>query len=251
MKYFDCDCLMGMPKVPLPDVEPGLHDLLAEMRRLDIDRALVRHRICVDSNHEIGNAVLMEEVAEHDNLVPVWYVTADGLAGEWDPAAMVSRMLELGVRASWTTLGDRQTVYTLEPRYAGKLLTALEDHRIPLLLLYSQIPPSTLKSVLESFPSLPVVLLEVPRLGRNPVLYPLMEQHQNLILGMSALYSVHRGLEDLCNRFGHERLLFGSSYPGCEGGASIAALTYAELPGDIKDAIAHGNLERVLSEVRV
>ena len=33
MKYFDCDCMIGLTKVPLPDVEPGLDDLLPEMWR--------------------------------------------------------------------------------------------------------------------------------------------------------------------------------------------------------------------------
>ena len=249
MRYFDCDCLLGVPKVPLPDVHPDLDDLLSEMQRLDIDRALVRHRTCIDSDHEVGNALLMEEVAGHDNLLPAWYVTPDGLEGEWDPAAMVMRMIEQGVGAAWTTLDWRVNPYLLDPWCAGKLLAALEEHRMPFLIPYSQIPPNTLKSVLESFPDLPLVLLEVPHHGRNPILYPLMEQHENLVLSVSALYGVLGGLEDLCANFGHERLVFGSSYPRCEGGASITAMAYAELPLDAKEAIAFGNLERMLGAV--
>ena len=45
-------------------------------------------------------------------------------------------------------------------------------------------------------------------------------------------------------------MVFGSSYPKCEGGASVAALTFAELPDETKEAIAYGNLERILGEVR-
>ncbi len=251
MKYFDCDCLVGLPKVPLPNVKPDVADLLAEMGRLDIDQALVRHRICLEADHEIGNAVLMEEVSGHDNLIPAWYVTSDGLQGEFNPVAMVERMLEVGIGAAWTTSGDREAPYLLEPWCAGKLLSALQQHRVPLLLPCGGIPPNTLQSVLSSFPELTIILLQVPRLGRNPVIYALMEQHHNLVLCVNASYSVHRGLEDLYENFGPDRIVFGSGYPESEGGASIAALTYAELPTEVKQAIAYQNLERILARVQI
>ena len=251
MNYFDGDCLLGLPTVPLPGVTPDLCDLLAEMERLDIARALVRHRLCLEADHENGNAKLMEEVADHDHLLPVWYVTPDGLEGDFDPAKMVDLMRACQVRAAWTSLGDRDAFFLLDPWCAGELLSALEKFRMPLLVRYDDVPPNTLKSVLTEFPDLPFVLLEVPRLGRNPILYPLMEQHQNLILCVSALYGVHLGLEDLCKQFGHDRIVFGSSYPKCEGGASIAALTYTELSDDIKEAIACRNLERIFGEVKI
>ena len=122
---------------------------------------------------------------------------------------------------------------------------------MPLLLPYGTLTPDTLHKVLSAFPHLPVILLEVPRLGRNHSLYRLMALHDNLVLCVSALYGVHLGLEDLCRNFGDQRLVFGSGYPICEGGASITALTYANLQDDTKEAIAHRNLWRILQEVQV
>ncbi len=251
MNYLDGDCLLGLPTVPLPGVTPDLSDLLAEMERLEIGRALVRHRLCLEADHENGNDALMEEVAGHDQLLPAWYVTPDGLEGEFDPVKMVDLMRARQVRAAWTSLGDRDAFYLLDPWCSGKLLGALEKYRMPLLIRYEEVPANTLKTVLTEFPGLPIVLLETPRLGRNPILYPLMEQHQNLVPCVSAIYGVHLGLEDLCSRFGHDRMVFGSSYPKCEGGSSIAALTYADLSAEAKEAIAGGNLERILNEVEI
>ena len=251
MNYLDGDCLLGLPTVPLPGVTPDISDLLAEMERLGIGRALVRHRLCLEADHKYGNAALMEEVAGHDHLIPAWYVTPDGLEGDFDPVKVVELMRARRVRAAWTSLGDRDAFFLLDPWCAGELLSALEKYRMPLLVRYEEVPPNTLKTVLTEFPDLPIVLLEVPRLGRNPILYPLMEQHQNLVPCVSARYGVHLGLEDLCSRFGHDRIVFGSSYPTCEGGASIAALTYADLSDDVKEAIAGLNLERILAEVKI
>jgi predicted TIM-barrel fold metal-dependent hydrolase len=77
-----------------------------------------------------------------------------------------------------------------------------------------------------------------------------MEEHNNLVLCLSASYGVHLGIEDLYRRFGAERLAFGSGYPATEGGASIAALTYSNLPQEAKEAIACHNLERILDRGR-
>lgn len=250
MRYFDGDCLLGRPKVPLPDVEPSLCDLRTEMQRLDIERALVRHRACIEADSETGNAILMEEIAGQEGLVPAWHVLPGGLEGEFDPAALVERLLRLGVRAAWTTLAGRSAPFVLDAWCAGPLLGALQEHRVPLLLPYREVPPAMLKTVLAEFPQLPVILFGVPRLGRNPILYPLLGQHRNLSLCLSGIYGVHLGLEDLYKRFGADQIIFGSGYPHCEGGASVAALTYADLPDEAKAAIAYGNLERLLGEVQ-
>lgn len=250
MKYFDCDCMLGIPKVPIPGVVPDIEDLLSEMKRLDIVKALVRHRLCIESFHETGNIFLMEQTAGHENLIPVWYVTPDGLTGEFKPELMVERMLSHGIRAAWLTTKDTDAPFSLELWCSGKMLKVLEEHRVPLLIPYSEIPPEMLNKVLGGFPELPLIILETPRLGRNPVVYSLMERHKNLFLCTSALYGVHMGLEDLCRNFGAERILFGSSYPKCEGGASISFLNYSDLPDYFKEAIAYTNLDRIIMGVR-
>ena len=78
-----------------------------------------------------------------------------------------------------------------------------------------------------------------------------MALHQNLHLSLSPLYSVHAGIEDLCRQFGATRLLFGSGYPVCEGGAAVAELNYAEIPAEARQAIAGANLQRLIDEVRL
>lgn len=252
MKYLDCDVLLGVPRVPSPDVQPGLHDYLCEMRRLDIERAVVRHRACVDAHYQIGNQVLMEEIEGHSHLIPAWYVSPNGLEPEFDPAVLVDRLVSRGARMAWTTVtSGRQAPISLHPWCAGKLLGALQERRVPLMVHYQDIPADMLEAVLRHFPSLPVVVLDAPRVGRNPILYALLEHYPNLTLCISAVYSVHLGVEDLCRRFGSYRFVFGSRYPQTEGGASVSLLMYADIPDQDKEMIAYCNLDRLLGEVRL
>ena len=185
MKYFDCDCLLGPPRVPLPYIHPNVDDLLTEMERLGIEKALVRHRACLEADPEIGNEILFKEISEHANLVPAWYVTTNGYEGSWDPVEVVDRMLDLKISAVWTTLGGRDAKLFLEPWTAGKLLAALESHRIPFLISYGDVPFDSLDRVLEAYPDLPVILIDQFRFGRDPVVYSLMERHENLNLSIN------------------------------------------------------------------
>jgi hypothetical protein len=253
--FFDCDCLVGRPKKPLEGtakgIVPDVADLASEMKRLGIARALVRHRACIEATPESGNDMLLEEIRGHANLVPAWHLSPDGIEGQWDPAAAVKDMLARGVRAAWTLAQGRDAApFLLDPWCAGELLAALQTHHVPLLLSSSDVPPNTLHDLLEAFPRLPVVLLDLPRHGRSQPLYRLMTLHDNLLLCLSPGYSVHEGIEDLCRRFGARRLLFGSGYPLYEGGAAVAMLTYAEIPDADRRAIAGENLQRLLDEVK-
>lgn len=253
--FFDCECMVGRPKKPLDGTAQGIvpdaADLAAEMRRTGIARALVRHRACVEATPESGNALLLEEIRGQADMVPAWHLTPDGIEGQWDPAAAVKEMLARGVRAAWTlTQGRDAAPFLLDPWCAGELLGALQTHRVPLLLSYPDIPPGTLHSVLEAFPRLPVILLELPRHGRSQPLYRLMTLHDNLYLCISPGYSVHEGIEDLCRCFGAQRMVFGSGYPLCEGGAAVAMLNYAEIPDADRRAIAGENLQRLLDGVK-
>ena len=78
----------------------------------------------------------------------------------------------------------------------------------------------------------------------------MLERHPSLHLCLSSAYSVHEGLNELVRQFGHTRFVWGSNYPEAEGGASVTLLTYADIPDAARAAIAHGNIERLLAEVK-
>jgi predicted TIM-barrel fold metal-dependent hydrolase len=63
-------------------------------------------------------------------------------------------------------------------------------------------------------------------------------------------YQPHRAIEEIAQRFGARRLLFGSGLPVFEPGSAVAMVTYAELPQDQKQMIAGGNLESLLEQAK-
>ena len=78
---------------------------------------------------------------------------------------------------------------------------------------------------------------------------PLLALHPQLYLCFGPTFSVHNYFRDLCNRFGPLRWVFGDSYPDYEGGSGVAGLTYSGLNTEEMRYVAHGNIERLMSEV--
>lgn len=247
--FFDCDCILGKPPLPMADINPDLPDLLVQMKKLRIDSALVRGRACLSDSPELGNEILLKQVNGHNNLIPAFFVTNDGLHGDWNPTSMVDALLSSGAKAAWVQNPYGGIPYILETWCAGEMLDALQQHKVPLLLNASHISPETLHILLTDFPSLPVILLQVPRMGRIPHIYRLMHLHTNMHVCVGASYGVHLGIEDLVKNFGSSRLLFGSGYPYPEGGMPVTMITYAQIPDTDKAAVASGNIIRLLSEV--
>ncbi len=263
-KLIACDALLGAPRVPqpnstiaadaqrgtlsehYPNYVPDVGDLESEMARLHIDASVVRHRACLDTAPYIGNDILMAEIADHPNLIPSWFITPDGREPDWDPRVIVEKMLTAGVRLAW--LDPEAEMMSLQPWCSGKLYDVLQERRVPLLLNYAKVKADDLHIILQGYPRLPIVMINVARLGRNRLLEPLLAQHSQLYLTFGPSFSVHGYYRDLCNRYGPYRWVFGDNYPEFEGGAGITGLTYSGLNADEMAQVAHGNIERLLAE---
>ena len=243
MKLIACDPIMGLPRLPIEGLHPDKADLLSEMKRLRIDLAVVRHQVALDAGPVAGNRAVREEIAAADPLIAAWFVTPDGFEPDFDPAKMLDDMLGAGIALAWTDAESQD--FSLLPWCSGELYEQLQSRQIPLLLDHHGLNHDDLHVVLRDFPRLRVALVNMARtVGRNRLLYPLLRRHPNLYLCLNNSYAVHQGIEDLCDKFGSQRWVFGMGYPRSEGGASITGLMYADISDEQRADIAHRTIER-------
>jgi len=105
---------------------------------------------------------------------------------------------------------------------------------------------SNIQDILEFtalFPKIPVVLTEV-MWGPCVIVFDLMRRRPNILVDNSWLHS-YGAVEQVVERFGAERLLFGTGYKS-HGGAAIAQLARADITDKERQLIMHGNLKRLL-----
>lgn len=263
IEFFDCNAMIGRRIQRNPPEFKTAEDLVREMDHLGIERALVYHSQAKEYSPAIGNEQLLRETAAHPRLHPCW-VVMPGHTGEMDrPQRLVPDMIGRSVRAvrMYPSPPTPPPEFTLQlHRYAlietvcGELLEALEAHAVPLFLeaqtflAFPLVSWQSIEWILRTYPRLPLVVGGL-RQRDNRTLYALLERFESLHLDLS-IYAVHRGLEDLVQRFGPRRFVFGTGLPVFAGSGTVAQLMYAEIEDAHKQSIAGGNLERLLGGVK-
>ncbi|MHC4716507.1 MAG: amidohydrolase family protein [Planctomycetota bacterium] len=252
MRFFDANTCVGLPATPpagRPD-PPGVSgDELADaMDRAGIEQALVWHVAQRDSDPLEGNRLLSDAIAGRDRLTGCWTIlpTACGELGdldEWLRAAMLS-----GVRAFRAFPAEDR--YLLRAEVVGDVMDRLTAARLPLILTVGDRAAwSDAYDLLRDFPELTVILAQLGCWGTDRYFRPLLQRYPNVYVEISD-YLLDGGLEALVADFGSRRILFGTNFPTSPHGGMMLTLAHAEISNADKRAIAAGNLERLMAEVK-
>jgi hypothetical protein len=219
-----------------PNAQLGLDApaLLAEMSRFYIRKAVTAHWTGLEYDANVGNEKLSAINDEH--LIPAWtpLPDAESIAQLAARGPCAVRLMPRNLNHSWT----------VTPWCAGDLLDYLAQHRVVTLVAREDIEWQSLVDVLENFPQLPLVLLDIGYRFDHYIL-PLLRRFPTLHFE-SATYLAYRQLENFVDGCGPDRLLYGSRLPLFTAATSLGVLASARISDDARVAIAGGNLRRLL-----
>ncbi len=221
-------------------------DLLAEMKKVGVDKALVYAPHATTYDSRIGNGDLMEMVEGHDNLVPQFLCNA--VFDEFDE--FTSRVDELGVRALRMT--PVLHMYPFQDWAVGKWLDWAGSEGIPIWLPASteflwerdDADPGDIYDVAAAHPNAKLVLTEV-HYRHGAWALPLLKSLPNIYIDLSWWYMTD-GIATLLESIGEERVLFGSRFPEAPMAPMLYSLHRHGLSEATLAAICSGNLERLL-----
>ncbi len=209
--------------------------LLEEMDRFHIREAVVSHWTAEEYDAETGNRALARDLDAR--FTPAWAALPD--------EASVASLAAIQPAAVRLTPGTAQHNFSTAPWCAGPLFEYLQEHAVVTLIARPDIEWPALAALLENFPRLPVVLLDIGyRADRH--LFPLLRRFPMLHFD-SATYLAHRQLEAFVEQHGAGRVLFGSRLPLFTPGSALAVLASARISDADRLAIAGGNLHHLLA----
>jgi predicted TIM-barrel fold metal-dependent hydrolase len=253
LRFFDASAYIGRPMIALPNGPAGAcataEELLAEMDRAGIERALVWHTAQRDHDAPAGNRLLADAIAPHDRLYGCWaiYPPQTGELGDLDDffaAAGKARVRAFRVFPQ----GNR---FLLRTESLGDILERMLKARVPLFVSAPKHAPwEAVYDLLKEMPELRVVLSEQPNWGCDRYFRPLIERYPNVYVELSG-YFVAGGLDAFVRDYGAKRLLFGTNFPESYLGANMLAVRHLDVSPADRQAIAGGNLEKLLGEVKL
>lgn len=240
LRFVDCNCSFGRPARPPMRYAATASALVRELDRCGIDSALAYHANQRFASPATWNPVAANATKQTARLMPVWAILPES-CGELPPAAdLVADMERHGVGALWAFPQEHR--YRLDGRSFPELFPLMAQRGIPL---FAKENLTELARLLEDCPDLRVVAVNQGPHSLDRHLRPLMDAFPNLYVETSGLL-VEGLIEGLCERYGPERLLFGSAFPdNCAGGAQLR-LARAGITEAARRAIAGENLERLL-----
>lgn len=242
LRFFDSNCMIGRRSVPRPENNLSNDEILSELARAGIDDALVIHAYAREYDPRVGNDLLASICVDHAHLHPC-YVVLPHHTGEM-PAGdgLLTYLQDGGARA--VRLYPRDHNYGLGERWSGGLLATLEEAGVPVLIDLDQTSWAEIDAVLTAHPALTLVVMRVGyRIDRW--VYPLLAVHRGLKLE-TAFYELHLAIEAVTERFGPERLVFGTGLPVWDAGGAMSPLIYAAIPDDARRKIAGETLRSIL-----
>lgn len=242
--FFDANCRVGdTTNVPCP----GVTELLGEMDRYGVAAALVRHGNLDDGSAPFTNAELARMLMEQDRserLTGVWCILPEQCGELPPPDEFFSSMAD-----------NRIGALTLQPfvhRWIpcrltiGKLMDAAAERRVPILLNAFARKWNELYGFLEEFPDNICVYVEsVGKWGIDRQIRPLLEHYDNFYFE-TAGYWIPEGIRDLAEKYGADRILYGSNFPQYNQSCSMLQLKHSGLDAGSVARIAGGNLERLI-----
>ena len=243
LMFFDAVSLVGnRVDRKFPDVS----ELLADMDRFGVDRALIQHNAVGMLGAEKANRRLVEILKEDDpeqRLECVWCLLPAQCGELPEPGEFFEAMRRNNVHA--LTIDPFNHRYVPCRLTLGKYLDEAIKRNIPVFLNSFAGKWNELYAFLKEFPELCCVVHGGDKWCNDRYLRPLLENYPGVHVELSG-YWVPEGIADLAKTYGAERLLYASGFPRYDHGAAMLQLKHSGLSDEEISLIAGKNLERLL-----
>jgi len=224
----------------------SLEELLADMNACGISDALVTHALSRDYDPVAGNQEISRLLTGNQTLHGCWAILPPSSGEIPAPDVFLREMLAKGIVAAIAYPHAHN--YSLSGWSVGPLLSALEDHRVPLVLPSGQLTWEEIERLCGEHINLPVIATGL-NYRQLRFLLPLWEKYRNLFVDLS-WFSIHDGLAYLAERGVLRQVLFGTNYPLYEPGAAVTMVTYANLKAEERTMVAGGTLREIIRGIR-
>jgi predicted TIM-barrel fold metal-dependent hydrolase len=148
--------------------------------------------------------------------------------------------------------------YLIDPIFFDKVYKMLNGYNFPVIINLEELDLTGNKAinwkllydVHSKYPNIPIIIDggNSKELMFNGYFYQLLENTDNIFIESHNLLGFDQ-LEDIVNKFGSQRLVFGSYLPHYSGHLSINRILYSRLTDTEKENILYKNMEKIFEGI--
>ncbi|MCM8788531.1 MAG: amidohydrolase [Candidatus Omnitrophica bacterium] len=250
MEFFDANSFIGRPNNGMFGSVSSADQLLKELEKQGISKAIVWHIFQYEGSPREGNRILAGQIKGKENLYGCWTIlppqTQEIITGDFFKQMKENKIVCLNAFPDWHR-------FVMDAVAFGDFFDQISERSIPLFLTMGRscISWDSLYRMMRDFPRLTCVLCDIGIWGVDRYTWPLLEKFENFYLESSQLSLEEGGVEATVKRFGSERIIFGTGFPVRYPKASILQLVHADISEQDKINIASKNLERILKKEKL
>jgi len=248
IEFFDCNVSYGVD-IADQSLQPVhcIDELKREMERSGVKKAVVYRVEQYTADHALGNKLLAEDIAGRDGLFGVWTVTPPHTHELPEPSDLLDQMKKNKI-IGWK-LCPGHLRFLPKAFVLAEWLKMAVEHRIPVFVNTAHgTSLDALADILQEYPELTVVLTDGNVWPNDRMLRPFVAQFPNVYLDLTYCIT-SGGIESFVKEYGASRLLYGSGFPYSYFGANMLMIQHADISKEEKEAIAGGNMNRIIREM--
>ena len=148
-------------------------------------------------------------------------------------------------------------LFCLSNYYMQGILKVLNEYKFPIMIDFKQFDitgnkyfdVNALENILEKYKRLPFLLeCSLKQLLFNRFFFPLLNKYKNLYIETSSLLLMNQ-VEEIVDKFGPERIIFGTNYPILDVEFSTGRILLSDLDDSSKKDITFNNITRILGNI--
>jgi hypothetical protein len=248
MEFFDADVLIGRAIDQDEDAAPTVADVVSELDRTGVARALVTSTKMLHSHVDWGNEELLASLKGQTRVKAIlgtWGMKDRPQADEMP--ASVDKAVKAG--AGGIQLWTKECGLEFASWQLADLLPEMAERSLPLFMHIDQSDFNRVHEVMSVYPKLMLVLQRVVY-SDSRKLMALMKLHRGLHVCTSPGFVGGSVLEQFDRYVGVERVVFGSGLFRYDQLPAVAQISYCTLDEKKKAMIAGGNLSRLMEGIR-
>lgn len=234
----DINCMIGY----WPNQKLRFHDtagLLAAMESYRISQCVAYHSYA-HINLCQGNDLIRQIAAKSSEKIKACYVLRSNLDSAELPDApgLMKQLREQKPVA--IKLFPNMHRYLADEFYCSELFDVLNELKLPVMFDCDQKPSyDRLPALAKNYPEIPFILLR-QNLNESRYTLPLLKKTKNIFFDTSIM--IDTGLiDEIVNKYGSERLLFGSAMPFYVPSGGLTMIFYARIKDSDKQNILSSN----------